>query len=68
MADPGLPRGPTPKKGGHQPIILPNFPEDCMKMKNIGRGASKICLRRSVTGTFSGNVLFSFPMGTHTIG
>ena len=38
-------RTPTPRGGGHQPIIWPNFPENCMKMKKIWR-ACKICVCR----------------------
>ena len=36
--------------GGHQHTILPNFPKNCMKLKEFGpRGASKILLCRSAT-------------------
>ena len=31
MADPGFPRG-----GGRQHTILPNFPKNCMKLKEFG--------------------------------
>ena len=31
VADPGFPRGGTNSKGGHQPIIQANFPENYMK-------------------------------------
>ena len=53
VADPGFPRG-----GGINPpwccqhTILPNFPKNCMKLKEFGpRGghASKILLGRSAT-------------------
>ena len=45
-------RASIPKAGGHQPIIIwPNFAENCVKMKKIGMGASKILLCRSATGS-----------------
>ena len=56
VADPGFPRGGAPTlRGGRQHMILPNFPKNCMKLKEFGppgRGgrASKILLSRSATG------------------
>ena len=40
VADPGFPRGgaPTPRGGGRQHMILPNFPKNCMKLKEFGSG------------------------------
>ena len=36
VANPGFPRGGGANpKGGHQPIIWPIFPENCMKMKKF---------------------------------
>ena len=37
VADPGFPRGrgANPKGGGHQPIIWPISPENCVKMKKF---------------------------------
>ena len=53
MADPGFPRGGGANSpGGHQHTILPNFPKNCMKLKEFGPpggGASKILLCRSAT-------------------
>ena len=44
-ADPGFPRR------GRQPIIWPNYAENCMKMKKIRWGrVCKILLCRSATG------------------
>ena len=40
-ADPGFPRWGFPK-GRCQPIIWPNFTENCMKIKNIGLGRGGI--------------------------
>ena len=55
VADPGSPRGGgANSRGGRQHTILPNFPKNCMKLKEFGpRGggrASKILLCRSATG------------------
>ena len=38
MADPGFPRGggANPFGGGRQHMILPNFPTNCMKLKEFG--------------------------------
>ena len=39
MADPGFPRGGganSPGGGGRQHTILPNFPKNCMKLKEFG--------------------------------
>ena len=58
MADLGFPRGGganSPGGGGRQHTILPNFPKNCMKLKEFGPrggGASKILQCRSATGTF----------------
>ena len=30
-----FPEGPQPVRWGHQPLIWPNFPTDCLKMKEI---------------------------------
>ena len=54
MADLGFPRGGGANSpGGCQHVILPNFPKNCMKLKEFGpRGggrASKILLCRSTT-------------------
>ena len=55
VADPGFPRGGGANSpGGRQHTILPNFPKNCMKLKEFGprggRGrASKILLCRSAT-------------------
>ena len=42
-------RGRQRQRGKYQPIIRPNFPEKCVKMKKIGPrgGALKICLGRA---------------------
>ena len=47
VADPGFPRrgAPTPRGRGCQRIIWPNFAENCMKMKKIGRGRPKFYCR-----------------------
>ena len=41
MADPGFPRGGgANSRGGRQHTVLPNFPKNCMKLKEFGlRGA-----------------------------
>ena len=51
-ADPGFPEGMQTPRGRRQPIIQPNFPENCMKIKKIGPigGGSKLLLCRSATG------------------
>ena len=53
VADPGFPRGGGANSpGGCQHTILPNFPKNCMKLKEFGLpggGASKILLCRSAT-------------------
>ena len=57
VTDPGFPRGGganSPGGGGRQHTILPNFPKNCMKLKEFGpRGeggrTSKILLCRSTT-------------------
>ena len=39
VADPGFPRGGganSPRGGGRQRTILPNFPKNCMKLKEFG--------------------------------
>ena len=37
VADPGFPRGGSANSpGGHQRTILPNFPKNCMKLKEFG--------------------------------
>ena len=38
VADPGFPRGwgRQSSRGGHQHTILPNFPQNCMKLKEFG--------------------------------
>ena len=37
MADPGFPRGGGANSpGGHQHTILPKFPKNCMKLKELG--------------------------------
>ena len=36
VADPGFPRGGVPTPGGGQHMILPNFPKNCMKLKEFG--------------------------------
>ena len=38
MADPGFPRGGGANSpgGGHQHAILPNFPKNCMNLKEFG--------------------------------
>ena len=42
----------TKPKGAGQPILKPNFPKKCMKMKKFGpKGASKILLCSSATAT-----------------
>ena len=53
MVDPGFPRG------GHRPIIQPNFPENCVKMKKIGlrEGTSKISLHGTAI-TLSNEISF----------
>ena len=56
VADPGFPRGGGANSpgGGRQHTILPNFPINCMKLKEFGPGggrASKILLCKSATGT-----------------
>ena len=33
--------------GGRQHMVFPNFPKDCLKLKEFGEGASKILLCRS---------------------
>ena len=39
VADPGFPRGGGAKSpGGRQHTILPNFPKNCMKLKEFGPG------------------------------
>ena len=45
VADPGFPqvegtnpRGGGGRGGGHQHTILPNFPQNCMKLKEFGPG------------------------------
>ena len=39
VADPGFPRGGgANSKGGRQHTILPNFPKNCMKLKEFGPG------------------------------
>ena len=48
-------RGGANPKWVRQPIIRPNFPENCMEIKKIGPsalswGVSRICLYRSATG------------------
>ena len=45
--------GATTLQGGRQHTILPNFPKNCMKLKEFGPpgGASKILLCRSATDT-----------------
>ena len=35
VADPGFPRGHGANPRGYQPIIWPNFPKNCMKMKKF---------------------------------
>ena len=52
VADPGFPRGAGVNfPGGRQHTILPNFPKNCMKLKEFGpRGASLTPLLRSATG------------------
>ena len=47
-----FPDGGCKPRRGTQPIIRPNFPENCMKFKKIAGGASKICLNIPVTGDF----------------
>ena len=44
-------RGDTDTNRGRQPIIRPNFHENCMKINKIERGghASQFLLRRSAT-------------------
>ena len=54
VADPGFPRGGGANSpGGRQHTILPNFPKNCMKLKEFGPPgggrASKILLCRSAT-------------------
>ena len=36
MTDPGFPPGSANSPGGHQHMILPNVPENCMKSKEFG--------------------------------
>ena len=50
VADPGFPRGTPRPKGGRQPIIWSNFPENCMKMEKLDRGRVQLLLRMSATG------------------
>ena len=39
VADPGFPRGGGANSpGGRQHTILPNFPKNCMKLKEFGPG------------------------------
>ena len=42
VADLGFPReGGTNSPGGHQHMILPKFPKNCMKLKEFGRGGAR---------------------------
>ena len=47
VADPGFPRGGAPTLGGGgggaptQHTILPNFPQNCMKLKEFGPGGAR---------------------------
>ena len=60
VADLGFPRGGGANSpGGGANMILPNFPKNCMKLKEFGPpggggGASKILLCRSATGCNNG--------------
>ena len=41
VADPGFPRGGGANSpGGRQHMILPNFPKNCMKLKEFGPGGA----------------------------
>ena len=45
VADPGFPRGGGANPGGRQHTILPNFPKNCMQLKEFGPGAT--CVPRT---------------------
>ena len=41
VADPGFPRGGAPTLQGRQHAVLLNFPNNCMKLKEFGRGGAR---------------------------
>ena len=57
VADPGFPWGgvPTPQ-GGRQHTILPNFPKNCMKLKEFGPPGGHTSLLRSATGYWNRSI------------
>ena len=41
VVDPGFSRGGEANPGGGQHTILPNFPQNCMKLKEFGPGGAR---------------------------
>ena len=63
VADPGVPRGGgTNSPGGHQHTISPNFPKNCMKLKEFGPPGSKYFQFHAVLGKF-GKIVCWRPRG-----
>ena len=59
VADPGFPQGGDANSpGGRQHTNLPNFPKNCMKLKEFGPpgGAHPSCPLRSATGGYTSNL------------